>query len=72
MKNKIKLGDRLISKDGDIGTVLKIDYRPDTQEQQMGIYAFWKNEKIAFWMNINEPSIEILENALWQHNHNVN
>ena len=70
--NRFKLGDRIISEDGDIGTVLKIDRRPDTPEGQMGVYAFWKKEKMAFWMDLEDPSIKICEKDSWMGNLNIN
>ena len=72
MKYKFKLGDRIIADDGDIGLVLKVGKRPDTIYNQMGVLAYWKNEQLRFWMDINEPSIKIFKKESHSGNHKTN
>ena len=59
MKNKFEVGNNIKSKCGDTGLVLKIGIRPDVDTQKMGVYAYWINEKLSFWMDMDEPQLSL-------------
>tara|TARA_R110000851_G_scaffold88582_1_gene193420 strand:- start:965 stop:1174 length:210 start_codon:yes stop_codon:yes gene_type:complete len=59
-KNRFKIGDMIISTCGDHGLVLKTGTRPnDDGSGKMGVYARWAKEKLSFWMDMDEPAIEL-------------
>tara|TARA_R110002020_G_scaffold474479_3_gene706042 strand:- start:126 stop:335 length:210 start_codon:yes stop_codon:yes gene_type:complete len=58
--NRFKIGDMIISICGDYGLVLKTGPRPyNDGSGNMGVYAHWAKEKISFWMDMDEPAIEL-------------
>tara|TARA_R100001244_G_scaffold110987_1_gene82032 strand:+ start:187 stop:405 length:219 start_codon:yes stop_codon:yes gene_type:complete len=60
IKNRFKIGDMIISICGDHGLVLKTGSRPnDDGSGKMGVYARWAKEKLSFWMDMDEPAIEL-------------
>ena len=56
---RFKIGDIISSQCGDSGIVLAIGPRPDDNIGKLGVYAHWINEKIAFWINLDEPELQI-------------
>ena len=74
MKNtrRFNPGDTICSEDGDIGIVREIGLRPDVRTETMGVYAFWLKENLAFWMDMDEPSIDHYESNFWRGNLSLN
>ena len=72
MKNRFKPGDKIRSIDGDIGIVKEVGMRPDVRNNILGVYAYWLKEEIAFWMDMEEPSIELYSRDFWKGNPNIN
>ena len=58
-KNRFKIGDIINSTCGDCGLVLAIGPRPDDDLRKLGVYAHWTKEGIAFWMDLNEPQLQL-------------
>ena len=59
-KNRFKIGDMIVSACGDYGLVLKTGLKPnDGGSGKMGVYAHWAKEKLSFWMDMDEPEIEL-------------
>ena len=57
---RFKTGDMLISDCGDFGVVLKTGPRPDDDGNRiMGVYAHWAKEGFSFWVDMDEPTIEL-------------
>lgn len=59
-KEKFKIGDLLVSDCGDHGLVLDVGPRPDDDGTgKTGVNVLWANESLAFWMNMDEPTIKL-------------
>tara|TARA_R110002110_G_scaffold413872_1_gene642192 strand:- start:382 stop:582 length:201 start_codon:yes stop_codon:yes gene_type:complete len=61
MKNKrFEVGDLISSQCGDSGVVLEIGTRPDDDGTgKIGVYVLWAKEGLSFWMNLDEPTIQL-------------
>jgi hypothetical protein len=61
MKNKrFKVGDLINSQCGDSGVILEIGPRPDDDgTEKIGIYVLWAKEGFSFWMDLEEPTIQL-------------
>ncbi len=58
--NRFKIGDIIVSICGDYGLVLKTGLRTDDAGNgKAGVYARWAKEKLSFWMDMDEPAIEL-------------
>jgi len=58
-KNRFKVGDIINSPCGDYGLVLTIGPRPDDNIGKLGVQAHWVKEKLVFWMDLNEPELQL-------------
>ena len=59
-QNRFKIGDLIKSQCGDQGLVLQVSCRPDDDgTNKLGVYAHWAKEGLSFWMNMNEPTIQL-------------
>ena len=61
---RFKIGDMIKSSKihttvADHGIVLNVGPRPDDGEGNLGVYAYWVSEGLAFWMNMNEPQLTL-------------
>ena len=55
-----EIGDMISSICGDYGVVLSVGPRPDNHGNgKIGVYALWAREQLAFWMHIDEPTIQL-------------
>ena len=57
--HKFKIGDIICSPCGDRGIILAIGSRPDKDFMKLGVYAHWTKEGIAFWMDLDEPQLQL-------------
>ena len=57
--NRFKIGDIISSQCGDSGIVLGVGRRPDDNIGKLGVYAHWTKEKLAFWMDLDEPELQL-------------
>ena len=58
-KKRFKIGDIIKSQCGDLGIVLAVAKRPDDHLEKLGVYAHWTKEGIAFWMDLDEPQLQL-------------
>jgi hypothetical protein len=59
-RNRFKIGDMIVSACGDYGLVLKTGPNPYVNGgNKMGVYAHWAKEKLSFWMDMDEPELEL-------------
>ena len=59
-KNRFKVGDLIKSQCGDQGLVIEVSNRPDDDgSNKLGVYALWAKGGLSFWMNLNEPTIQL-------------
>ena len=56
-KSRFGPGDLIKSVCGDYGVVKEVGKRPD--DGVPGVCAFWFKEGMSFWMNEDEPQIEL-------------